>query len=50
MENKSISGQKGICARIAYLVMRNESSGRRENVQDGGGGGGLRGKGDREDE
>lgn len=48
MENKSISGQKGICARIAYLVMRNESSGRRENVQDGGGG--LRGKGDREDE
>lgn len=51
MENKSISGQKGICARIAYLVMRNESSGRRENAQDGGSGeAALRGKGDGEDE
>lgn len=50
MENKSISGQRGICAWMAYLVMRNESSkagrkrGRwREKAS-------VRGKGDREDE
>lgn len=30
MENKSISGQRGIHASMAYLVMRNKSSRQRE--------------------
>lgn len=33
-ENKSINGQKGICAWIAYLVMRNEISRQRERERE----------------
>lgn len=33
MENKSISGQKGICAVTAYLVMRNECSRQSEKTE-----------------
>lgn len=35
MENKSISGQRGICAWMAHLVIKNESSRQRENMEDG---------------
>lgn len=34
MENKLKSSQRGICVRMAYLVMRNESSRQRERIGD----------------
>lgn len=46
MKNKSISGQRGICAQMAYLVMRNEGSRRTENMENEG----KTCKGDSEDE
>lgn len=50
MENKSTSGQRGICAWMAYLVMRNVNSRQRKNIEDGEKISSVRGKGDREDE
>lgn len=34
MRNKTKSGQRGICVRMAYLVMRNESSRGVERIED----------------
>lgn len=34
MGNKPTSGQRGICVRVAYLVMRNESSRQGEHIKD----------------
>lgn len=35
MRNKTKSGQRGICVWVAYLVMRNESSGQGKYVENG---------------
>lgn len=35
MRNKTKSGQRGICVWVAYLVMRNESSGQGKYIENG---------------